>query len=248
MPEEPQTLPLDSLPGGYRDAAVALRDGLASVFGPDLRALYLYGAATFTETEGSGDLDYHALLGRRPTAAQLAAFAGMVAELARSHPPYGADLDGWIILLDDARRADPPGHLIQAELRDGAWALHRAHWLAGQCVVLHGPPPAEIVPEPTDRELRAGLNTELDAAASGDGDAYAVLNACRIIRSVADDNVVQSKFGSAWWALDHLPREHAPAIRAAMASYRGEATAQDAADLASGRAAIMALAARELGR
>lgn len=248
MPDAPRTQSLDSLPRGYGDAAAALRDGLISVFGPGLRALYLYGAATFPETEGIGDLDYHALLASRPTADQIAALTGMERELARSHPPYGADLDGWIILFDDARRSAPPGHLVHPELRDGAWALHRAHWLAGQCVVLRGPAPAQVVPEPSDRELRTGLNSELDFAVRGDSDAYAVLNACRIIRSVADDNVVQSKFGSAWWALDHLSGEHAAAVRAAMAIYRGEATAQDAAAVASGRAAIMALAARELGR
>jgi hypothetical protein len=248
MSDVPQTQSLDSLPRSYGDAAAALRDGLVSVFGPDLRALYLYGAATFPETEGIGDLDYHALLARKPTADQLAALAQVTADLAVSHPPYGADLDGWIILLDDAHRSAPPAHLVQPELRDGAWALHRAHWLAGRCVVLHGPAPAEIVPAPSDRELRAGLNSELDFAARDHSDAYAVLNACRIIRSVADDDVVQSKFGSAWWALDHLPGGHAPAIRAAIATYRGQATAQDAAALAGGRAAIMALAARELGR
>jgi hypothetical protein len=248
MPRSIQTKPLDSLPESFREAVAALREGLAFAFGPDLRALYLYGAATFPETDGIGDLDYYALLAGRPSSDQRTALARVEADLARDHPPYGADLDGWVILLEDARRSVPPPHLVHPELRDGAWALHRAHWLAGQCVILHGPSPADIVPEPSGSELRAALDSELDFAARAHSDAYAVLNACRIIRSVADDNVVQSKFGSARWALDHLPGEHAPTIRAAMASYAGEATAKDAAALASGRAAIITLAARELGR
>jgi len=53
-------------------------------------------------------------------------------------------------------------------LRDKAWALHRAQWLAGHCVVLHGPEPADIVSAPTWAEHNA----------------YAVLNACRILRSL----------------------------------------------------------------
>jgi Domain of unknown function (DUF4111) len=239
--------PLDSLPGSVREAAAALRAGLVATFGPDLRALYLYGAVTFPETEGTGDLDYYAILVRRPTAEQRAALRGVEADLASGHPPYGADLDGWIILLDDARRSAPPAHLLLPELSDGSWALHRAHWLAGQCVILHGLSPAEIVPEPAWDELRAALICELNFAAGDHGDAFAVLNACRIIRSVATGDVVQSKFGSAWWALQNLPSEHAPAIRAAMASYRGTSTARDLQTLASGRAAIMALAAHELG-
>ena len=248
MSDVSRTQSLDSLPAAYAAAAAALRDGLACVLGPVLRALYLYGAAMFAETEAIGDLDYHALLDRPPSAAQRAALEVAAAELAASHPPYGAELDGWFILLGDARRSAPPAHLIRTELRDGAWALHRAHWLAGRCVVLAGPPPAEIVAVPTAEELRAGLNSELDFAARDHSDAFAVLNACRIIRSVVDSNVVLSKFGSAWWALEHLPGEHAPAIRAAMAVYRGQASAQETAALAAGRAAIMALAARELGR
>jgi hypothetical protein len=230
-----------------RDAAAALRAGLLAAFGTDLRALYLYGAVTFPETEGISDLDYHAILVRRPTAAQQAALRELEARLASDHPPYGGDLDGWIILLDDARRSAPPSHLLLPELSDGSWALHRAHWLAGQCVILHGPSPADIVPEPAWDELRAALICELNFAAGDHGDAFAVLNACRIIRSVATGDVVQSKFGSAWWALQNLPGEHGPAISAAMATYRGAGTDDDARRLASGRAAIMALAAHELG-
>ena len=77
------------------------------------------------------------------------------------------------------------------------------------------------MPAPSRGDLRAALNLELDFAARDHSDAYAVLNACRI-RSTADEDVVQSKFASAWWALDHLPAEHHPAIRAAMSSYRGK--------------------------
>ncbi|HEY2550773.1 MAG TPA: aminoglycoside adenylyltransferase domain-containing protein [Streptosporangiaceae bacterium] len=248
MPRSVSAVPLESLPATFRAACVALRDGLRTALGSDLRALYVYGAAMFPETEGHSDLDYHALVSRRPTADQQSGLQRLSDELARDHPPYGAELDGWVILLADARRSAPPAHLVRTELRDGAWALHRAHWLAGRCVIMYGPAPAKIVPEPTEAELRAALNNELDFAVSDPGDAFAVLNACRIIRSVLDRDVVQSKFGSAEWALEHLPARHADAIRGAMAVYRGDATPQQAAAVTAGRADILALAARELGR
>jgi hypothetical protein len=241
MPGPIQARPLASLPAAARAAAGAARRAGCRVQPGPARA-DLCGAVTFPETEGTGDLDYHAILARPPNPASAAALAAHEAEMARRHPRHGADLDGWVILLDDARRALPPSHLLRPELRDHSWALRRAHWPAGQCVVLHGPDPADIVPAPSRGDLRAALNLELDFAARDHSDAYAVLNACRI-RSTADEDVVQSKFGSAWWALDHLPAEHHPAIRAAMSSYRGEATGQETAALARGRAAIMTLAA-----
>ena len=255
---------LEELPVAARTAARALRAGVVDMFGQDLHALYLHGAVTFPSaqaadgaegaesTEGAGNLDYHAILARPPSPARRTALATALAvheaEMARRHPRYAAHLDGWVIGLDAARRPAPPAHLLQPELRDHAWALHRAHWLAVQCVVLHGPGPAEIVPVPTGGELRAALNFALDFAARDHSDADAVLNACRIIRSAAQDNVVQSKLGSALWALDQLPPEHGPAIRAAMASYRGHPTAPEEQALASGRAALITLAARSLGR
>ncbi|MGO9080783.1 MAG: aminoglycoside adenylyltransferase domain-containing protein [Streptosporangiaceae bacterium] len=246
--------PLGSLPESAGTAARALHAGLAAAFGADLCALYLYGAVVFPETfaasdgEPAVDLDYHVILTCCPSAAQRAALTEHAAEMARCHPHYGRDLDGWFILLADARRAAPPGHLLRPELRDFAWPLHRAHWLAGRCVILHGPDPAQIVRPPDVAELRTALNHELDFAARDHSDAYAVLNACRIIHSVALDDVVQSKFGSAAWALEHLRAEHHPAILAALASYQGRATEADRKALAAGRPALITLAARELGR
>ena len=242
-----------SLPVPAGAAARDLRDGLLAALGADLRALYLYGALTFAETAGllgpvpGGDLDYHAILAGPPDAGQRAAVAAHETELARRHPGYGNELDGWFILLADARRADPPRHLLQPGLRDFSWALHRAHWLAGQCVVLHGPDPAQIVPLPGDQELIMALKFELDFAARDPSDAFAVLNACRIIHSVAAGDVVQSKAGSAAWALANLRAEHRPAIIAALDSYRGEATPAGRREMAAGRPALITLAARELG-
>ncbi len=69
---------------------------------------------TFPETAARyasgtvGDLDYHAILTGRPSPRQQAALAANEADMARGHPRYGTGLDGWIILLADARRPTRP--------------------------------------------------------------------------------------------------------------------------------------------
>jgi hypothetical protein len=248
MPVPHPPLALGDLPAAARSAAAALGSKLAAVLGADLHALYLYGAVTFPESEGGGDLDYHAIMSGPVTDPVRTAYQEACDRLARL--PGCGDLDGWVISLDSARGSEPPVHLILPELRDSAWALHRAHWLAGRCAVLHGPDPAAIVAAPSWAEQRAGLEAEL-AFLRGvpvEHSAYAVLNACRILRSVAERDVVQSKFGSAAWALENLPAELGPAVRAALSSYRGTATAADAEVLMVTRPAIEARAVASLSR
>lgn len=239
---EPQLL--SALPAPVQSAAAALRDEVSAAFGATLHALYLYGAVTFPESEGAGDLDYHAILTGPPDAGHRYTYAAACARL--TDLPGCEDLDGWVIELAQAVGSVPPVHLIRAGLRDDAWALHRAHWLAGRCVVLHGPPPASIIAEPGWDELQQGLAAEFRFAKADQHDAYTVLNCCRILRSLAEHDVVQSKFGSGWWALDHLPPGHAAAITAAMNTYRGSVSDADMAALAAGRRAIEDLAGAAL--
>ncbi len=53
------------LPGNARSAAIALAREMIGALGSRLHALYLYGAVTFPESEGTGDLDYHAIMSVR---------------------------------------------------------------------------------------------------------------------------------------------------------------------------------------
>jgi len=130
--------------------------------------------------------------------------------------------------------------VFRAGRRDTAWALHRAHWLAGQYVQLHGLAPAEIVPAPTWAELEIDLNRELEHierhVLESDNDpheaAYAIFNGSRITRSIEARDVVLSKRAAGEWALDHLPERWHPAIRAAGRAYDAQATPEDAELLA----------------
>jgi hypothetical protein len=239
-------LTIGDLPAPMRSAAAALAAEVVGALSGGLHALYLYGAVTFPESEGLGDLDYHAIVSGPMTAPVRAAYQAACDRLTGVRGRD--DLDGWVISLDSAQGSEPPAHLLQPRLMDRSWALHRAHWLAGRCVVLHGPYPAAIVPVPAWAEQRAGLEAELEflRAVPAEDNAYAVLNACRILRSLSDRDVVQSKFGSAAWALEHLPTELGPAIEAALSAYRGTATAADADVLAAARPAIEALTTASL--
>lgn len=238
---------LPPLSGSQRAAADALVAGLRDCFGAGIAAAYLYGAITFAESEAVADFDYHVLLATTPDESQRAGYRKLLGELKAGYADC-ADLDGWVISLAAAGGSEPPAHLIFDGMRDEAWALHRAHWLAGRCIVLAGPRPAEIVPVPTWAEQRSGLAAELVFAANTDksGDAYTVLNCCRILRSLAEHDVVQSKFGSARWALEHLQAQYATAILAAMNRYRGAATDADHAVVAAGREPLLRAAAQAL--
>lgn len=218
----------------------ALLAAVRQAFGADLFALYVYGAITFPETEGTADLDYHVIVERRPEPAQVAAYLAACAWI-------DGDLDGWVILRDQADGAQQPMHAI-AGIPDGAWALHRAHWLAGRVIVMYGPPPDTVVTAPTWGEIAADLHGALAEARHSPHDAYAVLNACRILHSFQTGDPVRSKFGSAEWALARLPAERHPAIRAALATYRGDATDADAHVLAHGRTPLLDLIDAEISR
>jgi hypothetical protein len=147
----------------------------------------------------------------------------------------GVEWDTWFIVADDARHPQPPPHAFLEGRRDTSWALHRAHWLAGSCVNIYGPEPADIVPAPTWAEVEVDLDRELEHierhVAEGDTDpyeaAYAILNGSRIVHSLETHDAVLSKRAAGQWALEHFPTHWHDALRAALRAYDGQATSDD---------------------
>jgi hypothetical protein len=217
-----------NLPDKIQELCQALLDGLDAALSDKLAGIYLYGALTFPEGGSTGDIDFHVILGEPLDAGQKLAVKDLHAALARDYPPLGEELDGYYILLEDARRTLPPQHQLLPEIIDNAWALHRAHILAGRCFVLHGPDPQQIFPPATWPELESALYDELDYVKDHltDYPAYCVLNLCRLIYSFETKDVVVSKRGAAAWALDAIPQWR-PLIEAARKSYDGRDTMQD---------------------
>lgn len=203
-------------------------DGLKVILGEELYGVYIYGAAAFPDTMYTGDIDFHVILKSTLTPDEKTQLEKLHESLAQRFPPPGGELDGYYILLRDAVRKTPPKSQMWKRATDNSWALHRAHILAGRCIVLYGPDPEEIYPPPTWPEIETALYGELDYVEKHlrDYPDYCILNLCRLIYSFETKDVVISKAQASEWALDALPqwRRH---IELARKSYAHQATPED---------------------
>lgn len=253
MPEPTASgIHLDKVPGWARVAWARLGEELRSILGDDLVAIWGYGSVIAPDPpRRPADLDTHVILRGRleaPTAERIV----RAAETIAAEP--AVEWDTWYIALDHARQPHHPPHAFREGRRDTAWALHRAHWLAGRFVNIHGREPAGIVPAPTWPEIETDLDRELEHIErhvhEGDTDsheaAYAILNGSRILYSVETHAVSLSKREAGAWALDHLPIRWKPAIRAALRAYDERATSTDVDLLATQMAAFVALVRERL--
>jgi len=194
--------------------------GLDAVLGDKLYAVYLYGAIAFPEADAGGDVDLHAIVREPLTDVEKAGLKDLHAALARDYPPSGADMDGYYLLLDDARRTTPPVHQFLPGAIDRSWALHCAHMRAGRCIRLRGPDPTEIYPAVSWPELEVALWQEHNFVAKHlpEYPDYCILNLCRLMYSFQTHVVVVSKRFSEAWAKAAFP-QWSPLINGARASY-----------------------------
>jgi len=206
----------------------ALREGLKATLGGKLYGIYVYGAAAFPESDFTGDIDFHVILTKALTEAERRAIDELHGALARDFPPLGAELDGYYLLLTEARHRSPPVHQLRPDITDESWALHREHIRAGRCVIVHGPEPKQVYPPATWPELESALWGELKyvAAHLDEYPDYCILNLCRLMYSFETRDVVVSKAAAAGWAHSAFPqwRKH---IEAAKRSYAGQITVED---------------------
>lgn len=238
---------LDEIPEVARSAWIRLRDELHKILGNDLVALWAHGGTTFPDRpRRSGDLDTYAVLDHPPGKQTWRSIEEAHAIIGRED---GVDWDAWYVLAHDARRREFPHHAFRQGRRDTSWAIHRAHWHAGQYVCLYGREPDKIVPAPTCPEIEGDLRGELEHlerhVANGDDDpfeaTYAIFNGSRILHAVETGNVVLSKRSAGAWALERLPRRWHAAIQAAGRAYDAEATPEDAEVLRTAMAPFVAM-------
>jgi len=202
--------------------------GLKRILGEKLHGAYIYGAAAFPDSIPSGDIDFHVILKSSLTDSERSELEMFHESLDEKYPPLGGDMDGYYLLLDDARRKIPPKSQMWGCATDDSWALHCEHIRAGRHIVLYGPNPTEIYPPASWLEIERALYGELDYVEKHlhDYPDYCILNLCRLIYSFETQNVVVSKAQTANWGCTTLSEWKRP-IELARKSYDGLATAED---------------------
>ena len=241
------TVAIGPLPEAAASASLRLRDELSAILGADLVSMWLHGGTTFADRPArAGDLDIAVAIAnvtpdersprvwRRDPKSRPNRIYAAQESIARKD---GVIFDTTYLLVDEVGGGRMPSSAFARSQRETDWAVSRAHWLAGQYVLLHGRPPDELVVAPTPAELRHALDREVEHLERHvvEGDAndpfeatYAFFNGCRILRTLETGSPVISKRSAGEWGLQNLPKRWHEAIRAAGRSYDGAATAEDA--------------------
>jgi hypothetical protein len=236
------TVSLDQLPASAAAVWVRLRDELLTILGDNLVALWAYGARTFPEPPLSlGDHDTYGVLRGNLDNATGERIRQARESIEREH---SVNIELKFVLATDA--AKPEAH-------EEVWAFHRAHWLAGRYVLLHGGPPEDFVSKPSWSEIEAAVLSELEHierhVAAGDDDpyeaSYAILQGCRILYTIETRAPVISKRAAGDWGLEKLPERWHEAIRASGRAYDGEASPKDEETLKAAMGPFVAMVREE---
>jgi hypothetical protein len=202
--------------------------GLRRILGEKLHAAYIYGAAAFPDDVPTGDVDFHVILNSPLTDEERSYLYELHDSLARDFPPLGVDMDGYYILLTDARGTKPPQSQMWQRATDTSWALHREHIRAGRYIALHGPDPRQIYLQATWPEIEEALQWELQYVEEhlDQYPDFCILQLCRLMYTYETGDAVVSKAQAARWAREALPqwRRHADL---AMRTYPGRATSEE---------------------
>ncbi|MBN1434447.1 DUF4111 domain-containing protein [Candidatus Fermentibacterales bacterium] len=212
------------IPRQLKRVAESFAEGLRSVLGDRLCAAWLHGAAVLPGDVPTGDIDFHVLLASPLGEGERRMLEQLHDRLCSDYPPLGCGMDGYYVLLDDARGSSPPRSQMWRRATDHSWALHRAHLLAGRGITLHGPEPSEIIVPPAWSELEEALESEMAYVLDhlSEYPDYCVLQLCRIVMSHESRDVVISKSEAAEWAVSALP-EFSSLVLTARRAYPGRA-------------------------
>jgi len=221
-------LSFEKLPQEIQVICTSLLDGLKVALNDNLHGVYLHGAMVFPETRYIQDIDFHITVKRQLTAREKEEIKNLHDVLAHEFPKLGTELDGYYILLSDAQRVSPPHHQVYQDLLDETWPLHIAHMRAGYSIVLHGPDPSLVFPEPIWEELVFGLEASLKHTLKYLDlyPDYCILNFCRLLYSYSTKDVVISKRAAAEWALENFP-DWRHLVEAALRLYEREGKESD---------------------
>lgn len=227
----------------------AFVDGLRRILGDKLYGSYIYGAAAFPDDLPTGDIDFHVILTDPLADDERSRLYELHDSLAHEFPPLGVDMDGYYILLTDARGTEPPQSQMWQRATDKSWALHREHIRAGRVIALHGPDPKEIYLPATWPEIEQALDGELKYVEDhlDQYPHYCILQLCRLIYSYETRDVVVSKAQASEWAREALPKwsRH---VELAKKSYAGQAMEEDRQFMLKGIRAFLDFARARIKR
>jgi hypothetical protein len=200
-------LGFNQLPQEIRAICDRLLDGLNAGLKDNLYGIYLYGAMVFPETRYIQDIDFHVIVKRKLSEPEKESVIKLHDQISEEFHISKDDLDGYYILLEDAGQIKTPWHQVYPDIPDDSWPLHIAHMRAGYCIVLYGPEPGTLLPEPTWNDLKASLDTTLKSTLEymDVHPAYCILNFCRLLYSYTTRDVVVSKRGAADWVIKNYP-------------------------------------------
>jgi hypothetical protein len=240
------TISIDDLPETAAAASLRLRDELIAILGTDLVGAWLHGGTTFTDrSTRPGDLDICAVIANvapdeRTPRAWRADPASRPSRIVAAQESIvresGVIFDTMYLLANEVGGGRLPTGAFEKNKRVTGWAVYRAHWLAGQYVLLHGRRPEDLITAPTTAELRRDLDREVEHLERHvyEGDAadpfeatYTIFNGCRILRTLETGSPVISKRSAGDWGLANLPERWHRAIHAAGRSYDGAASTED---------------------
>ena len=205
-----------------------LVDDVRAVLGPDLAGAYLFGSAVLGGLRPESDLDLLAVSRRPTTRAEkqrlvdgLLALSGRPRRLELTVVAGGAldfQYGDWWRREFESGNVEPWAGTAAANDTTVLLAMVLASARA-----LHGPPPAELLPPVSRREVARAMLDAIDPLlADLDDDTRNVLLTLARIWTTLETGEFRAKDAAAAWVLERLPEEHRPVLARARAIYLGD--------------------------
>ena len=222
--------------------------GFQEILGGRLTGVYLHGslaAQAFNRTKS--DIDLLVVVESGLSEGERRRLARLLTSLSEVRP-IPEDIEMSVILEDDARTFRHPlpfeFHNSASEMEailsgeQTSWGVRTDRDLAAHCTVtrakgvtLVGKAILEVFGPVLHEDYLDAILDDVDGILEGDNITedpyYGVLNVCRVFQVLEEgEGSVPTKSEGGAWALAHLPAEHSPVIRSALAPYAGEDTPQ----------------------
>ncbi len=223
----------------WRTVMDRVTEGFRAILGEKLVGVYVHGSAAFGCFRWEvSDIDFLAVVNAPLTQEERVALIRCLLRISPDAPEKGLEMS--VVTAEVCRNFVYPtpfelhfsNAYLGACLADAEGYCARPHGgdpdLAGHFAVTracgiawYGAPIDEVfAPVPREALMSSILNDVSDAQDGGvhENPVYFVLNLCRTI-ACAEQGLMLSKAGGGQWALENLPEEYHPVIRAALDGY-----------------------------